>query len=88
MNSLRSWIRKALTRTEYRRTGRSKKIERIELPPNESLVYGLYFAFLALILLTALETVHIVFLRAFSTEIFSAITALIGTVTGIFLTSR
>ena len=88
MNSLRSWIRKALTRTEYRRTGRSKKIERIELPPSERLVYGLYFAFLALILLTILETIHIIFLHAFSTEIFAAITALIGTITGIFLTSR
>ena len=88
MNSLRSWIRKALTRREYRRTGRSKKIERIELPPSERLVYGLYFALLALVLLTALEAVHIVFLRVFSTEIFSAITALIGTITGIFLTLR
>ena len=88
MNSLLSWIRRALTRTEYCRTGRSKKIERVELPPNERLVYGLYFAFLALILLTALETIHMIFLHAFSNEVFSAITALIGTIAGIFLTSR
>lgn len=88
MNSLRGWIRRALTRTEYRRTGRGKKIERIELPPNDRLVYGLCFAFVALILLTALEAVHMIFLHTFGNEFFAAITTLIGTITGIFLTSR
>jgi len=85
---LRGLIRKALTRTEVRRAGRGKKIERVELPPNERLVYGLYFAFLALILLTFLEALHIVFLRSFSSEIFASITGIIGTIVGVFLVSR
>jgi len=85
---LRGLIRKALTKTVVRQVGRGKKIERVELPPSERLVYGLYFAFLALILLTFLEALHIVFLQSFSSEIFASITGVIGTIVGVFLVSR
>jgi len=85
---LRGLIRKALTRTVVQQVGRGKKIERVELPPSERLVYGLYFAFLALILLTFLEGLHIVFLRSFSSEIFASITGIIGTIVGVFLVSK
>jgi len=85
---LRTAIRKALTKTEIRQVGRGKKLERIELPPNERLVYGLYFAFLALTALTILEALHILFLHSFSNEIFSAITTIIGTIFGVFISQR
>ena len=74
MIRLKEWIVQALTRTEFRRVGRGKKIERVELPPSERLVYGLYFAFIALIALISLEALYIVFLRSFNNEIFAAIT--------------
>lgn len=79
-----------MTRVEYRRTtGRgAKKYVRVELPPSERLVYGLSFAFVALLCLVALEALHIVFLRAFSSEVFAAITSVIGTISGVFLTAR
>jgi len=64
---MRSLIRKVLTRTVVRRVGRGgKKLERVELLPSERLVYGLYFAFLGLIMLTVLESLYIVFLHSFS----------------------
>jgi len=81
-------IRKALTKTEVRRVGKGKKIERVELPPSECLVYGLYFAFLALTALTILEALHIVFLHSFSNEIFSAIMLVVGTILGAFFGQR
>jgi len=81
-------IRKALTKTEVRRVGKGKKLERVELPPSERLVYGLYFAFIALSALTILEALHIVFLNSFSNEVFSAITTIIGTIIGVFISQR
>ena len=84
----RGLIRKALTKTVVRQVGRGKKVERVDLLPNERLVYGLCFAFLALILLTFLEAIHIVFLRSFSSEIFASITGVIGTIVGVFLVSK
>ena len=85
---LRGLIRKALTRIEVRRVGRGKKVERVDLLPSERLVCGLCFAFLALILLTFLEGLHIVFLGSFSSEIFASMTGIIGTIVGVFLVSK
>jgi len=81
-------IRKALTKTEVRQVGKGKKLERIELPPSERLVYGICFAFIALTALTILEALHIVFLHSFSNEIFSAITTVIGTILGVFISQK
>jgi len=81
-------IRKALTRTEVRRVGKGKKLERVELPPSERLVYGLYFAFLALTMLTILEALHIVILHSFSNEIFTCITTIVGTILGVFISQK
>jgi hypothetical protein len=50
-------IRRALTKTVVKQVRGGKKLERVELPPSERLVYGLYFAFLALTMLTALKMV-------------------------------
>jgi len=81
-------IRKALTRTEVRRVGKGKKLERVELPPSERLVYGLYFAFLALTMLTILEALYIVILHSFSSEIFASIMLVVGTILGAFFGQR
>ena len=83
---MRGLVRRLLTRTVVRRVGRGrKKLERVEVLPSERLVYGLYFAFLGLIVLTILEALCICFLRWFSNEIFSCITTLIGTILGVFV---
>ncbi len=88
MNFLRKWITKALTEVHYERRGRARKIEKIELPPSERLVYGIQFCFVALALLTACEIVYILRLGTFNSEIFSAITGIIGTVTGVIFSRQ
>lgn len=82
---LAKWISKALTRHEFHRIGRAKKLERIEIPPSQRLVYGVQFCFIALCLLTAIEIVHIVALHSFNETIFTAISGLTGTLLGVFL---
>ena len=84
---MRNFIRKALTR-RISVKGRHSKRRMIEVEPSNRLVYGMYFATVALITLTAVEIVHIAYIGSFSSEIFSAITGLIGTIVGVLLTSK
>jgi len=79
---LRNFIKKALTR-KIKLTRRT-----VEVEPSLRLVYGMYFAIATVICLTILEATYILVLRSFSTEIFSAITGLIGTIIGVLLTSK
>ena len=72
------WIKKALTR---------RKREQ-EIPPDNRLVYGVRFAIAMTVCLSALEIAHMALLGRWNSEIFSAITGLTGTVTGIFITQR
>ena len=72
------WIKKALTR---------RKREQ-EIPPDNRLVYGVRFAIAMTICLSALEIAHMALLGRWNSEIFSAITGLTGTVTGIFISHR
>jgi len=60
----------------------------IEVPPSQKLLYGMYFAFSALIALTALEAIYILVVKAFSSEIFSAISLVIGTILGAFFSQK
>ena len=81
---MRDPIKRALTR----RISVKGRRRQIELEPSERLVYGMYFAMVALIALTAVEIVHIVYIGSFSSEIFSAITGLIGTIVGVLVTAK
>ena len=77
---MRDFIKKALTR-RIPVKGRRKQIE---LEPSSKLVYGMYFAIASLISLTILEAMYIIVLRSFSSEIFAAISLVIGTIFGAF----
>ena len=81
---MRNRIREALTKTVWIQHGTRKKPKRLVVEPSERLVLGLYFAFLALILLTFLEATYIIILHNFNNEIFAAITLVIGTILGAF----
>jgi len=80
---MNNFIRKALTRTIFVRASRGKT-RQVEVSPSEKLVYGMYFAITALVCLTALEATYILILDNFSSEIFAAITLVIGTILGAF----
>jgi hypothetical protein len=75
---LRNPVRKALRKTVYIR-GKT-----VVEDPSERLVYGISFAIVALLSLTTLEAVHIVYIRSFSSEIFAAISMVVGTILGAF----
>jgi uncharacterized protein YqgC (DUF456 family) len=78
---MRDWIRRSLTKVTVIQ---GKRAKRVEIPPSEKLVYGVYFAIIALLSLTALEIAHMVVVKSFSSEIFAAITLVIGTILGAF----
>ena len=83
-----SKLRRALTKRVWVRLGSHQKLEQIELEHSNRLVYGMYFAFIALICLTILETTYILVLRNFSNEIFAAISVVVGTILGAFFGQR
>jgi hypothetical protein len=78
------WIKKALTKTIQRKGSRGKT-EVIVVQPNEKLVYGVKFAIGITVCLSALEVAHMAFLGSWNSEIFAAITGLIGTVSGVLI---
>lgn len=78
------WIKRALTRTITRR-GQRNKTEAIVIQPDERLVYAVKFAVGMSVCLSALEVAHMAFLGSWNSEVFAAITGLIGTVAGILV---
>jgi len=76
---LRNAIRRALTKTV-----RVKKRE-MELPPSDRLVYGVSFAIYALLGLVGLQIAHLIVLGSWNNEVFTVISGLIGTITGILI---
>jgi len=79
---MKDWIKKALTKHVRQRT------KTIEIPPDPRLVYGVKFTIATTIILSTLEITHIAFLGKWNSEIFSAITALTGTITGVLITQK
>ena len=81
---MKNRIREALTKTVWIQQGTRKKPKKLVVEPSERLILGLYFAFLALTLLTFLEATYIIILHNFNNEIFAAITLIVGTILGAF----
>jgi hypothetical protein len=75
---MKDWIKRALT----------KRTRQREIPPDPRLLIGVKFTIAMTLILSALETAHIAFLHTWNSEIFSAITALTGTITGILITQK
>jgi len=80
---MRDPIKRALTRTIAVKGPRGRT-QQVEIPPSQRLVLGIQFAIIALLCLTALEIAYIVMMKAFSSEIFAAISLVIGTLLGAF----
>jgi uncharacterized membrane protein YjjP (DUF1212 family) len=76
------WVRKVLTRKSEHKGPR--KIY-VETEPNPKLVLLFKFSICMVGALSALEIAHLAFLGSWSSEVFAAITGLIGTVTGVLI---
>jgi len=79
-------LKKALTRKISVKRGRGEQI--LEIPPSERLVLGVKFAMGMVVCLSALEVAHMAFLGSWSSEIFAAISGLIGTVSGVLISQH
>jgi hypothetical protein len=80
---MRDFIKQALTKTIQIRTAQGNT-QQIDIPPDKKLLYGMYFALLALIMLTALETTYMIIFQTFNNEIFAAMMLVVGTILGAF----
>lgn len=76
------WIKRALARKRIQR-GRV-----IIEEPNEKLVWGVKFAIGMTACLSGLQVAHLLVLGSWSSEIFSTITGLIGTISGVLIGSH
>ena len=82
----KEWIRRLLTKQRIRDSERKTREVRVqEELPNEKLVLLVQFTMVVLVVLSAIEIVHIIVLKIWNAEIFAAITGLTGTVTGIII---
>ena len=79
-------IKKALTRRISVKRGRGEQT--IQIPPSEKLVLGVKFGMGMVVCLSALEIAHMAFLGTWSSEIFSAISGLIGTISGVLISQH
>jgi len=82
---LKNLFRKALTRTVLIRQDGQDKLEPIEVPPSQGVVYAIVFAIAAIVALTVLEVAHMAFLGAWNTEIFAGIMSVVTFILGIFI---
>lgn len=72
-------IKRALTRRRFQRG------HFIEEEPDETLVYVVKFGMSMTACLSAVEIANMAFLHSWNSEVFSAITGLIGIVVGVFV---
>jgi hypothetical protein len=77
------WVKKALTRTLTQKGLRRGTPVLVE--PNPKLVLLVKFSFVVIGCLVALETANLAFLHSWNSEVFAAISGLIGTVTGVLI---
>jgi len=80
---MKDYIKQALTKTIQIRTAQGNT-QQLEITPDKKLLYGMYFAVLALIMLTALETTYMIVFQTFNNEIFAAMMLVVGTILGAF----
>jgi len=82
----KEWIRRLLTKRRIRDSERTTREVRVqEELPSEKLVLLVQFTMVVLVVLSAIEIVHIIVLKVWNAEVFAAVTGLIGTVTGIII---
>jgi len=82
------WLKKALTKKITIKTTAKQKPKTITIQPNQKLVYGIKFSIIMTLSLTLLQIAHMALLGKWNSEIFSAITALTGTITGIIISQK
>jgi len=83
----KEWIRRLLTKQRIRDSDdrKTREVRVQEELPNEKLVLLVQFTMVVLVVLSAIEIVHIIVLKVWNAEVFAAITGLTGTITGVII---
>jgi hypothetical protein len=81
---MKEQISKLFTKKVLLKSGQQTKRVELEIPPSQTLIYGVIAATAILALLTAMEISHMMFLGNFNTDIFATITLVVGTLLGTF----
>ena len=79
---MKDWVKRALAR---------KRIQRGKIiveEPNDKLVWGVKFAIGMTLCLSGLQIAHLLVLGSWNSEIFSTITGLVGTISGVLIGSH
>ena len=82
------WLKKALTKKITIKTTQKHKPKTITIQPNPKLIIGIKFTIATTITLTILQIAHMTILHKWNSEIFSAITATTGTITGTLISQK
>jgi len=78
------WVKRALTRRVERKGSRGKQ-QIIIIKPSDKVVYLVKFTLGMTVCLSCLEITHLLVLGKWNSEVFAAITGLVGTVTGVLI---
>jgi hypothetical protein len=81
------WVRRALTRKVHRKGPRGR-VDEFLVTPRDELVYGVKFAIGGIACLSGIEVASMAFLHAWNSEVFTAVSSLIGLVTGILIANH
>jgi len=82
---LKNLFKKALTKTVWVQQNQENKLQPVEIPPSQSVLYAVVFAIAAIVALTALEVAHMAFLDSWNTEIFAGTMSVVTFILGIFI---
>ena len=82
---MKNLFKKALTKTIWVQQNQENKLQPIEIPPSQRVMYAVIFAIAAIIALTVLEVAHMGFLGSWNTEIFAGIMSVVTFILGIFI---
>jgi len=82
---LKNPLRKALTKTLWIQQSGENRLQPVEIPPTQGVVYAVVFAIAAMTILTVLEVAHMAFLGSWNTEIFAGIMSVVTFILGIFI---
>jgi hypothetical protein len=81
-------LRKLLTRRVLVQDSHGKKTREVILEPDEKLVYGVKLVLGMTGFLSGIEVASMAFLHEWNSDIFAAITNLIGLITGILISQK
>ena len=84
---MQDWIKTALTR-RISRKGPRGRVRVVTVPPDHRLILLVKYTVAVAVCLSGLEVVHVVVLHSWNSEVFAAITGLVGTVSGVIVSHR